>query len=425
MNPVLRPEMDIFQRWQTQYSMEKCRLERFRPINALNNASDLELYLPGSGDDYSWPMKHYLLLAVKVTNADGTDLADVDKTIPVNNFMHSLWKNVEVVINGTKITPSNGNYGYKAMFEKLLSYGDCALESWCEASLFVKDTAGQMNHVDDNVGGVKRRTFIAESKTVDMMGPLHIDLFQQGRLLPNGLSMSIKLSRNNTDFSLMIPDANGRKIEIVTAALMMMKVKPNASTAAAHAKVFQNDLAMYPIRRSEHKTFIISKDRQSHTIENVCSGQLPRRVVIGMVSNEAFNGHRAMNPFEFKHYKLNKIALYLDGELNPTYPLTPDFTNDLYIRSYMSLFDGTGKQNQDEGLIVSRSDYAKGYTLFVFDLSSDMSADATYCDTIKTGSFNLDFSFAEKTPETINVIVRLEFDSLVKIDRNKNVILDY
>jgi len=48
--------------------------------------------------------------------------------------------------------------------------------------------------------------------------------------------------------------------------------------------------------------------------EKVVSDQLPTRLVVGLVSNAAFNESRTLNPFNFKHYNLSEIAIYLDGQ---------------------------------------------------------------------------------------------------------------
>ena len=148
--PVVKRELDLFERVQMQTNYDNYKWEK---IGAVNGATDpLEFQMTGSGEDYVWPAFHYLLLQVKLTNKDGTDLDSADKTAPVNNFIHSLWNGVKVTINGTVVTPKDENYAYKALFEKLLSFGDCAMNSQGEASLFIKDTAGQMDHVDNNTG---------------------------------------------------------------------------------------------------------------------------------------------------------------------------------------------------------------------------------------------------------------------------------
>jgi len=76
------------------------------------------------------------------------------------------------------------------------------------------------------------------------------------------------------------------------------------------------------------------------------SAALPGRelLMIGLVSNQAFNGHAESNPFNFQHFNLNKMALYLDGrQQRAITPIQLDYERGLYIRAYDSMFAGTGK----------------------------------------------------------------------------------
>lgn len=422
--PVVKRELDLFETVHKQVNYAGYKWEEIFPVNG--GTDPLEFKMTGSGEDYVWPVMHYLKLNAKITQTDGTVLEAGDKTAPINNWMQSLWNDVIVTINGTVVTPKDENYAYKAYIQKLLSFGDCAMESQGKAALFIKDTAGAMDDVaDQNLGANERRAYIAQSKIVELICPLNIDLFQQGQVLPNGCDISIKLIRNRPEFSLMIPDADGRKIDMPVATLLLVKPRLSTSTLLAHAAAFQRHMATYPIRRCQTHTAVIEQGVLSKTLSNICTGQLPRRVVVGLVSNEAYNGHRTKNPFNFHHYNLNYIALSLDGEQRPNIPLTPNFENELYLDSYLSLFMATGKLNRDEGLIISRTEYSQGYTLYAFDLSTDLSADSLHSDTINTGNFKIDLKFARETPHSINIVVLLEFDSVIRLDRNRSVILDY
>jgi len=62
-----------------------------------------------------------LYVKAKITRADGTNLA-VDSPIgPSNLFLHSLFLQVDVSLNGTLITASTNTYPYRANMDTLLS----------------------------------------------------------------------------------------------------------------------------------------------------------------------------------------------------------------------------------------------------------------------------------------------------------------
>ena len=142
-----------------------------------------------------------------------------------------------------------------------------------------------------------------------------------------------------------------------------------------------------------------------------------------MVESEAFNGAIEKNPFNFKHCLVNFVSLYRDGEQIPANPLQLNYSQNRYIRSFLSLFTDSGFYYNDSGNGISNS-YPTGHSLCAIDLTLDMSASCSHFQLVKTGNILLELHFSTPT-ETMNVVVHAEFDNLLQIDRDRNTLIDY
>ena len=313
-----KSELDLFSVPPTQTSIESGTWAEYHPLSSITDGAPIEFEVSGTGEEYLDLANSHLYIKAKITAANGDNIAADAEVGPVNNFLHSLFSQVDVTLNGTLITSSTNTYPYRAYIEDLLSHGADSKESQMTAALFYKDTPGKMAVAnsraaanDRNHGLTKRAEFTNESRVVDMIGRLHCDIFFQERYLLNEVNTKIRLIRSRDNFCLM---STGQfKVKIMAASLLVRKVKVSPSVFLAHAKTLEKSLAKYPVRRVVCKAFTIPNGHLDATNEKLFTGQLPRRIVIGMVDNEAFNGAFGHNPFNFKHFSLNEIALYLDG----------------------------------------------------------------------------------------------------------------
>jgi hypothetical protein len=213
-------------------------------------------------------------------------------------------------------------------------------------------------------------------------------------------------------------------VKIIECKLYVRKVKLSPSIFIAHAKALDRGNAKYPIRRAVCKTFTIPRGNLDHSQESLFTGQLPTRLVIGCVDNDSFNGKNNKNPFNFKHYNLTQMKVYLDGQQHALIPIEPNFGANSFIKAYSSLFGGTGKLMKDEGSDVNRSDFPSGYALYAFDLTPDL-AEEGHFNLIKHGNVRLDLKFSQALVASINVVAYAEFESVIEIDKARNIIIDY
>ena len=259
-----------------------------------------------------------------------------------------------------------------------------------------------------------------------MMCRLHVDLFFQDRYLLNGVDMKIRLVQSKDACALMADGANADfKVCIVEAVLFVRKAKLNPAVQMAHINALEKTTAKYPLRRVDCKVFSIPRGFMSHTNENIYLGVLPKRMVLCFIDNDAYNGAYNKNPFNAKHNNMNFLALYVDGQQVPPKSLQPRFDNGHYVRSYVNLFAGTGKMFQDEGNDLTQKDFGNGYTLFSFDLTPDACDDGSHFNLLQKGNLRVEIHFDQPLGQTVNAIVYGEFESVLEIDRSRNIIYDY
>ena len=89
----------------------------------------------------------------------------------------------------------------------------------------------------------------------------------------------------------------------------------------------------------------------------------------------------------------------------------------------MSLFSGTGKENRDEGNDIARRDYHSGYALCAFDLSLDL-AEEGHFNLAKQGNVRVELKFEASLANTVTIVAFAEFEYVIEIDRNRNIVYD-
>ena len=247
-----KSELDLFGMGPTQTSIETSSYCEYHPLTSLDGNNTIDFEIGGSGEDYVDLNNTLLRIKAKITQTNGANLPDDDAVAPVNYFMHSLFSQIDIFVNGTQITSSTNTYAYRAILEALLSFGNDAKKTQLAAAMYYKDEGGKMDAIavdddDSNSGFMSRRHQTRQSRIVDMIGRIHSDMLFQDRYLLNEVTIKIRLTRNKDSFCLM--GAHERTVKIVGAQLLVRKVKLSPSVLLAHAQAIEVSSAKYPIKK--------------------------------------------------------------------------------------------------------------------------------------------------------------------------------
>lgn len=423
-----KSELDLFALPSTQTSIESGQWIHYKPISSLSDDGPIEFQVPGTGDDYIDLSHTMLYIKAKITSPDSNAIKEQTHIAPVNNWLHTLFNQLDVYLNQKLVSPPNNTYAYRAYIETLLNYGPAAKESHLTCGLWYEDTPHKMDATDStNKGFIKRGELVKVNTAVDMIGHLHGDIFNQDKFLLNGVEMRIRLVRSKEAFNLMCnQDDQKLKVTILDASLIIRKARINPSILLAHQKVLASTTAKYPITRAEVKVVTIPSGIQGKTLDNIFLGQVPKRCIVGFIKNSAFNGSFKQNPFNFDNNGINLFSLCVDGRQIPSKTLQPSFSEGLIASSFHTLFSGTNIHFLNEGNSIGREGYGGGYCLLAFDLTPDLSASSnSHWNLVRHGSVRLEVRFDTALTTTLNCIIYAEFDNVIEINKNRDISVDY
>ena len=467
-------EIDLFSVPPTQQSLERGRWIGYTPLSSVENTDSPINFLVTGTDEYIDLPKTILTVTGKIVkdNESVLDGANQTNVAPINNFLHSLFKQVDVYLNGKQVTPAMGTYPYRAYIETLLNYDVSAKESQFSSALYYKDTATKMdksgslpvlNEVkikwdkskDDETGGwlysagtgnqgfAKRNKFIQNSKQFVLSGPIFADIFMSDRLLLNMMDLRVVLNRSNNTFCLMdlsdtVNPAVKPKVQLSHVELKIRKVKLDQAVSDGIERMLKQTPALYPIRRVECKILTVPSNLPSTRQDNIFSGLIPKTFVVGFVPAKAAGGSYGKNPYNFAHFGVTSLSLTANGEEIPfkqltlKYPKDPDGKIDTtagedddldFDEAYNTLFSGTGKIYSNAGLDIDRDDYPGGFALYAFDLTPDMCKSSQYFNTVQRGSLSLALTFQSQS-EPLALVCYGDFENVIRIDAERNAIYD-
>jgi hypothetical protein len=412
----------IFRKPAMELSMKSGRELVIRPVN-LDDSGPFEFIIPGHGSNYLKLDSARLYGKCRILQGDGDIIDSAGHHIGIVNTFPTSWiADLDIEVKGASMPEvSNKMFNYKAYLESILSYGGDAASSHMHGGLFVMDTP---NHYDStvpaqNTGFQARSVAILNSRPFDFMVPLRGDFLQMDRLLPPRVDLKVSLKKAPDAFSIMTNHPDGRyKIVFDVLELYVQLVEVHEKTMAMHGIKWIKEDAIFPINRCVMKKFTVTQQQISHYVPNVFGSMLPVCIVVGQVASTAQAGTYNLNPFNFRHFNLNKIHLTVNGDNVPSKPYTPDFANGLWMREFGDLFHNLGMLNVNTGNSVASQAFPAGCTLFAFDLTPDK-CNGGHTHFPGSGNIELHVGYSQALAQSVELIVYAIFAHEVTIDQDR------
>ena len=358
MKMTLPPSMEFFARPRVNFGQNSTRYVDILPRTTRTGSSEnVEFLVPGNSKEFIDFSRSHLYVKAQIVKEDGTPFKyvttpnaphvhepaspDNDYAVPIDNFLHSMWKSVNVQVGDTMVSSSGTLYAFHAYIETMLTTDKGDVDRLMQNQLQQLDTghpvkeAKPTQHVQDEMNtGAKNRFYKTSlGRVFEMQGPLMTDIWDADRLLLNGTEMYVTLIPNFEAFRLCVwPDKLVGKVKTEIHEIYLRICYVDLSNKALEGVGYALKMlpAQYPHKKTVMNVVALQQGRMDHVVPDIFNGHLPIRVAMVMVRTTAYNGHAKMNPFRFMHNKLKAAAFYIDDCSIPHKPYRLNFTDPLH-----------------------------------------------------------------------------------------------
>ena len=418
----------------TQCGIVNSRFTYIPLKNQLSESGPWELNLTNNNRSYLNPKRTYIVFTFEVTGPDGNHVAMQEPDAggnggllyaPINNIAHSIIQNYALHINGQMVFHNSTNYAYQAYLESVLMYGEEIKNSTLTAAGFYHDPV--IGHTG-SAGFIKRCELVREKGQVQVACNISIDLMKQSKVLINGCNVKLILYPNKSEFLIEGHNIENRglKLKVIDVHAIVNEFDlAEGLSNELEAQLLERKMVQYPLISSQVRSFYIEPNRMDAPANTVFTSKLPRRIFVGLVSADSYNGTYSTSPFNFQHFNLTDIHIDFCGQSVPARPFNLDFEKGNYIEPYIQLQEALGhsRTNTSSNSISVEMFKERGYTIFGFELTP-IAQDHNLFELVKQTNVSVRLSFGKKTPAGgLYAIIYGEFDNCMNIGWDRTPVI--
>ena len=415
-------ELNLFLVPYTNLSVERQYTVKYLPLSTLDGSRTFDIKIPASPDFVDCTQ---ILLYVEYsidsadgaawkTDTSGTNTADQIRTTIIP--MHALWSEIGLSLNETRITDQYGTYPYRAFFNHLIYTADKPRQTFLASEGVVQGYDGEQ--------------YIDKTKTIVHYGVLQLDLCDCETALLSNVNMHLKLQRSKDNFAVYNKgnQTSDFEIKITQLFVSVRKYSLNPGIAIGIEQALLVSSAKYAHVRKVVVAYNIPAGQAIVQIDNALMGIIPKRVVCGLIENEAVNGSGLYNPFRFKHFNVNTLCLYINGAKYPNGEGYKQDYNDVkkcaYEQTFRNLFTELTQDTNVVTLDVKKAEFKDAKCLYAFNLSPIYSNAGIHSGATtlqSSGSLRFEIGFGITPTKALQLVTYAEYDSILQIDRNRGI----
>jgi hypothetical protein len=252
----------------------------------------------------------------------------------------------------------------------------------------------------------------------EMKGKLEVDFFSAEAYLIPATPMKVVLTKADPSFYILTSLDVQYKFDIDDLYLTGVSIETLPSLLGEIERTLEVSEAKFRYDSTVVRQLGIPRGLQSIAYNHLYQGLLPRKILIGFVSQEAQAGNSKVNPYNFRHLKVRKVTFNVNGSDVKT--ITTDFTHGQVLEAYTHFLQWAGLE--DAATPIHRHVYAIGNAFFCYDALQNCPESQT-CneELLQKGVINIKVEFQEPLEEACTMMAFGTRASEISISKARTV----
>lgn len=422
--------LDFFTVPPTNVSVSSAAYHEYLPLNPLTSKPfHFKIHASTNYIDLN---KCYLQTEMRILKRDPADanrwipLVNADTPGTIQMIGATFIKNMKVSINGRETFDSNSLYAY---LDAELSYSNEIKNSYLQVAGYYTDGVDQ-NSLQPNNGprrrGARFKDDAGNGIAAQFISKIDADIFNQELYLVNNIEIDLEITPNDDLFNILSPnaaDVNTYKFDYIDCRLFVKSVTLMDGLSLDIARKLEITPARYALRKTMIKSHFIDEGKTEDYV-NLFTEQIPRRVIIGLVENNAYRGSKTLSPFMFQPFNMSEISIEANGRFYPAVPYRLDFATKKCARPFHDMNEALGMANSCESNAITFSQFTNGWCIFIFNMTNSLE-DEPHFDLIKNGTTTVHLRFSQPVQAGGIVLIAMgETDALLMLDKYRTITSD-